>query len=94
MDGASEDGLHWNSLNLENGSPTPIAESTVGFTGVRDPHIIRSYEGDKYWILGTDMQDGFDQLNGSQSIIVWESDVFVSWSESRLVLVFDNSGCA
>jgi len=90
--GFSEDGLHWNTINKKNGVQYPVAESVVGYTGVRDPHVIRSHEGDKYWILGTDLQNGFDQENGSKSVIVWESYDLINWTESRLEMVFSYAG--
>lgn len=91
--GFSKDGLHWNTINRVGNTQYPVAESVVGYTGVRDPHIIRSYEGDKYWILGTDLQDGYDQATGSKSIIVWESNDMVNWTQSRLEKVFNYAGC-
>ena len=69
---------------------------------MRDPHLVRAPEGDKYWIIGTDLHaegggaggSGWDQLNASQNIVVWESTDLVNWSDQRIVFAgFDHAGC-
>ena len=96
----SEDGQNWRTLNNGN----KYLESTVGEKGVRDPHIIRSPEGDKFYIIATDLsiynrRDDDDRWNtcqreGSKGIVVWESSDLVNWSEPRLVDVMgDDCGC-
>lgn len=103
--GISEDGLNFKALN----SSKPVIESTLGTHGLRDPFIIRSHEGDKFYLIATDLtvagvtQDGVNypgmgwgenQTNGSQSIMVWESTDLVNWSEQRMCKVAaDNAGC-
>ncbi|MDF3149917.1 1,4-beta-xylanase, partial [Streptomyces sp. T21Q-yed] len=47
----SADGLHWNDLN----GGAPILRSTIGTKGVRDPALVRSPDGSKYWIIATDL---------------------------------------
>lgn len=96
--GFSDDGLHWEKLN-DNKS---ILSNLGGDLGVRDPHIIRSAEGDRYWIIGTDLHaegsgsggSGWDQMNASQNLVVWESTDLVNWSDQRIVFAgFDDAGC-
>ncbi|HEX5856597.1 MAG TPA: family 43 glycosylhydrolase [Microbacterium sp.] len=96
--GHSDDGLHWSKLN-DNKS---ILANLGGDLGVRDPHLVRAPEGDKYWIIGTDLHaegggaggSGWDQLNASQNIVVWESSDLVNWSDQRIVFAgFDQAGC-
>lgn len=96
--GHSEDGLHWSKLN-DNQS---ILANLGGDLGVRDPHLVRSPDGDKYWIIGTDLHaegggaggSGWDQLNASQNLVVWESTDLVNWSDQRIVFAgFDQAGC-
>ena len=86
-----------------------MIESTLGTHGLRDPFIIRSHEGDKFYLIATDLtvagvtQDGVtypgqgweeNQTNGSQSIMVWESTDLVNWSEQRMCKVAsDDAGC-
>lgn len=103
--GYSEDGLTWEKLNKDAyGIPQPVLTNDAEGSdlGVRDPHLIRSPEGDRYWILGTDLHaegggpggSGWDQLGASQNIVVWESADLVNWSEPRLVYAgFDQAGC-
>lgn len=101
--GNSEDGLHWNDMNVKSGVTTPVLVSNVGTGGVRDPHIIRSADGDKYWLIATDLRIeasaptpswGDVQTNGSTSLVVWESEDMVNWGKPRLVNVnFPTAGC-
>ncbi|ONI93107.1 1,4-beta-xylanase [Saccharothrix sp. ALI-22-I] len=84
----SRDGLHWTELN--NGAPVLL--STVGERGVRDPALVRSPAGDRYWIIATDLRmSGSGRSwsdasnNGSTSLVVWESTDLVNWSAPRLL---------
>ena len=85
----AEDPLKWRALN--NGKS--VLQSTMGEMGVRDPFIIRSPEGDKFYLLATDLKMGestnFDQaqITGSHHIMIWESDDLVHWSRQRMVEV-------
>ena len=86
---ASHDGLHWKDLNDNE----PALTSTLGEKGVRDPFIIRSAEGDKFYLIATDLKinggNGWTaaQEAGSQSLMVWESTDLVNWSDQRMVEV-------
>ncbi|NLI58777.1 MAG: glycoside hydrolase family 43 protein, partial [Clostridium sp.] len=93
---ASEDGLFWTELNKNN----PVLVSNVGDKGVRDPYIIRSPEGDKFYMVATDLRiangAGWTaaQRSGSKCVVVWESYDLVNWSRERLVKVArDDAGC-
>ncbi|MEU0878156.1 glycoside hydrolase family 43 protein [Lentzea sp. NPDC005914] len=85
----STDGLHWNDLN----DGAPVLLSTVGTKGVRDPAIVRSPNGDRYWIIATDLRIASGTSwsdaanNGSTSLVVWESADLVNWSAPRLINV-------
>jgi hypothetical protein len=85
----SRDGLHWTDLN----GGSPVLLSTVGTQGVRDPALVRSPAGDRYWIVATDLRiasgtSWSDAANrGSTSLVVWESTDLVNWSQPRLVNV-------
>jgi hypothetical protein len=89
------DALHWSELN----GARPILTTDLGEKGARDPYIIRSPEGDRFYIIATDLKihgngnwDGA-QRRGSQSLLVWESTDLVDWGEPRLVKVSpDNAG--
>lgn len=81
--------LRWRELN----GGKPVLTSTMGEKGVRDPFLIRSPEGDKFYLIATDLKIngswdwGKAQSDGRRSIIVWESVDLVTWSEPRMVEV-------
>ncbi|WP_074308507.1 bacterial Ig-like domain-containing protein [Micromonospora cremea] len=88
------DALTWEAINSGN----PVFTSALGSTGLRDPSIVRSPEGDKFYLVATDLwtQDpnfnakggwGWAQTGGSQYIEVWESTDLKTWSNQRHVLV-------
>lgn len=94
--GTSKDGLNWEEVNNNQ----PILASNLGEEGLRDPFIIRSAEGDKFYLIATDLRIyngngwGAAQSNGSQSIMIWESTDLVNWSDQRMVEVaIDTAGC-
>ncbi|HMR48428.1 MAG TPA: hypothetical protein PKE40_04590 [Arachnia sp.] len=85
-----DDALRWNTLN----GGEPVFTSELGTMGLRDPFIIRSREGDRFFMLATDLKiaglsGGFDtaQRRGSRAIEIWESDDLVNWSQQRHVIV-------
>ncbi|WP_225228780.1 hypothetical protein [Bacillus sp. PS06] len=47
----SRDGFHWTDLNNER----PVLYSTVGECGVRDPYLFRSKDGERFYMLATDL---------------------------------------
>ncbi|BEL08640.1 hypothetical protein Q0Z83_068310 [Actinoplanes sichuanensis] len=85
----SKDGRNWTDLNAGG----PVLLSTVGTKGVRDPAIVRSPNGDKYWIIATDLRIaggtswGDASSKGSKNLVVWESTDLVNWSVPRLINV-------
>ena len=86
----SRDGMNWEELN----SGEPVLKSEMGTTGLRDPYILRSPEGDKFYLVATDLSIalanwawGDVQRNGSQALMVWESDDLVNWTNQRMAVV-------
>ncbi len=83
----SQDGYRWTDLN----GSKPVLRSTIGEQGVRDPAIVRSPRGDKFWILATDLRiasgKGWQAAmhKGSTKLMIWESTNLVDWSAPRLV---------
>ncbi|MEV0794568.1 glycoside hydrolase family 43 protein [Kribbella sp. NPDC050459] len=83
------DPLRFTDLNAGK----PVLYSTSGECGVRDPHIVRSPQGDRFYLVATDLRlytsHDWDrhQRWGSRSIMVWESTDLVSWGQGRLVEV-------
>jgi len=89
------DALKWTELN----GGQPVLTSTLGTKGLRDPFIIRSHDGDTFYLIATDLSIGSgtswgDSVRtGSKSIEVWESTDLVHWSDQRQVQVApDNAG--
>lgn len=89
--GASKgnDPLDYDELN----DGEPVLESSYGTRGLRDPFVIRSAEGDRFFLLATDLKAypavdfGEAQETGSRYIEVWESTDLVHWSDQRHVKV-------
>jgi hypothetical protein len=87
------DPTRWTGVN--NGQM--VLESTIGMHGVRDPSIVRSPEGDRFFLVATDLNvdgtsygwRGWDwaQSGASRYIEVWESTDLRTWSPQRHVLV-------
>lgn len=91
------DPLHWRELNAGQ----PVLTSTIGEKGLRDPFVIRSPKGDRFYLIATDLRmykNGsgswdYVQRHGSKSIMIWESTDLVHWTDQRLVKVApDNAG--
>ncbi|MEV4689409.1 glycoside hydrolase family 43 protein [Microbacterium sp. LWH3-1.2] len=84
-----DDPLHFDDLN----DGKPVLCSTLGDRGIRDPHIVRSPTGDRFYLVATDLRvygnDDWERLQrrGSRSIMIWESEDLVDWGEGRLVEV-------
>ncbi|KAF5226985.1 hypothetical protein FAUST_12064 [Fusarium austroamericanum] len=76
---------------LNNGKP--ILTSTMGDGGVRDPFILRSHQGDKFYILATDLcigcgtSWGDSQRFGSRYLEICESNDLITFSPQRHVEV-------
>jgi len=95
--GISRDGREWQALN----GGKPVLVSTIGEQGVRDPFLLRSEDGKKFYILATDLSinrnPGWKRAvqQGSRSLVVWESTDLVHWDGPRLIEVAPaDAGCA
>lgn len=77
--------LDWQELN----DGKPIFTSTIGTTGLRDPYIVRSPDGDTFYLMATDLKwfSGEKGPDRKRYIQVWESHDLVNWSKQRDVLV-------
>ncbi|WP_162893360.1 LamG-like jellyroll fold domain-containing protein [Microbacterium halotolerans] len=85
-----DDALDWNTLN----EGEPLFTSHLGEEGLRDPFILRSPDGDTFYMIATDLKiDGRDggfmgaQTHGSLAVEVWESNDLVNWSDQRHITV-------
>ncbi|MCX5257258.1 family 43 glycosylhydrolase [Streptomyces canus] len=85
--------MKWRELN----DGKPVLTSTLGEKGLRDPFIIRSPEGDKFYQIATDLRiygnGDWDaaQRSGSKSIMIWESTDLVHWTNQRLIKISPDS---
>lgn len=80
------DALNWRTLNGGN----PVLESTKGDQGLRDPFVLRSKEGDRFFLIATDLsaaRKGFPTDHGSRYLEIWESTDLVNWGEQRHIEV-------
>ncbi|KAL1646475.1 hypothetical protein SLS61_007836 [Didymella pomorum] len=81
--------LSWKELN--NGQP--IITSTQGTKGLRDPFLIRSPDGGKFFLIATDLSIGSgtswgDSVRtGSLYLEIWESTDLKDWGTQRHVKV-------
>ncbi|KAI1360140.1 glycosyl hydrolase [Xylaria arbuscula] len=83
------DALDWVELN----GGEAVLRSTAGTMGLRDPFIMRSHDGTKFFLLATDLSIGsgtsWDAAvrTGSRYLEIWETEDLVTWSAQRHVLV-------
>ena len=88
-----------------SGNPVLSLADGQGDGGVRDPFVVRSPEGDRFFLIATDLsihhRGGWGNANatvtGSKYLVVWESTDLVDWSEPRFVDVaseIPNAGMA
>jgi sucrose-6-phosphate hydrolase SacC (GH32 family) len=92
----SKDGFHWTDLN----GGSPLLRTKIGEKGARDPFILRSHDGNKFYIVATDLKiaagRGWQaaQFEGSHCLLVWESWDLVNWSEAVLrEVAIEGAGC-
>ena len=92
------EGLHFKDMNGSTmNNLKPVLSSNVGENGVRDPFMLRSPEGDTFYLIATDLSvytrggwnnnAGQATKTGSHSICLWESHDLVNWTEARLIEV-------
>lgn len=83
--------LDW--VGLGNGRPSLVSQ--LGDQGLRDPFIIRSPDGDTFYMIATDLnwfnRNRDYQINDTQHIEVFESHDLVNWSPQRHVKVAPDS---
>ncbi|MDE7298874.1 MAG: glycoside hydrolase family 43 protein, partial [Lachnospiraceae bacterium] len=92
----SADGFSWRDAN----GGQPVLTTDLGTTGIRDPFLLRSAEGDRFFLIATDLciaksGDWWKaQTQGSRAVFIWESQNLTDWSEPRRVKINSNTaGC-
>lgn len=99
-------GFNFQSLNGNQ----PILSSIASEKGVRDPFVYRSPEGDRFFIVATDLkvnnrpEGGWSQtskgytyptVNGKHTLILWETEDLTNWGEPKYIDVAPkNAGMA
>ena len=92
----SQDGYNWKELNRGKA----VLNSTLGTTGLRDPFLMRSEDGEKFYLIATDLCINKDgdwwkaQTAGSTSVMFWESEDLIHWSEQQMLQINNKTaGC-
>ena len=91
-------GLHFKDMNGSTmNNLKPVLTSEVGERGVRDPFMLRSPDGDTFYLIATDLSvytrggwgnnAGQATKTGSHSIVFWESHDLVNWTDAKLIPV-------
>ena len=88
--------LEWQELN----DGKPVLTSSLGEMGVRDPFLYRSLEGDKFYLVATDLKIYGNGdwhravIEGSRNMMIWESTDLIEWSNQRMVEIAPSeAGC-
>ncbi|WP_390134193.1 Ig-like domain-containing protein [Bifidobacterium apicola] len=71
---------------INNGDP--VITSKTDTTGLRDPYVLRSHDGDEYYMIATDLKVsrqgwGQNQQYGSLKIEAWKSKDMVNWTRTN-----------
>lgn len=99
----SEDGNFWTDLN-DDKAVLSVSNATQGDKGVRDPFLIRSPEGNHFYLIATDLCIGtgegthsWDTAQNSKTcsnyIRIWETDDLVHFSEPWLAEIGVEGSC-
>lgn len=72
----------------EINNSNPVIESYADTKGLRDPYVLKSHDGDKYYMIATDLKVsaqgwGQNQQYGSLKVEVWESKDMVNWTRTN-----------
>ncbi len=89
----SEDGSQWTDMTASGNPALDASNIEGGDGGVRDPYLLRSQNGDKFYLIATDLsinrRGGWGNAEattkGSKYLVIWESTDLVEWTEPRLV---------
>ncbi|GGI14571.1 arabinosidase [Galliscardovia ingluviei] len=80
---SATDGNNFFSFSqINNGNPVIVSKSDT--KGLRDPYVLKSKDGDKFYMIATDLKVssqgwGQNQQYGSLKIEAWESTDMVNW---------------
>ncbi|MEL0455912.1 family 43 glycosylhydrolase [Flavobacteriaceae bacterium SZ-1-7] len=77
----SNDGYNYTPLN--NGQPIINSDTISIKKGVRDPHILRSEDGNTFYMVVTDMKS-FDGWDSNRGIVLLKSNDLVNWTHATV----------
>lgn len=84
---SATDGNNFFSFSeINNTNPVIVSDSDT--KGLRDPYVLKSHDGDKYYMIATDLKVsaqgwGENQQYGSLKIEAWESTDMVNWTRTN-----------
>ncbi|WP_318644532.1 MULTISPECIES: Ig-like domain-containing protein [Bifidobacterium] len=84
---SATDGNNFFSFKEINGS-NPVIVSNTDTKGLRDPYVLKSKDGDKFYMIATDLKVssqgwGQNQQYGSLKLEAWESTDMVNWTRTN-----------
>src|SRR5699024_5121257 len=77
------------AARFRSNAGAPVVPNEADTTGHRDPYILRSHDGDRYYMIATDLCIGCGtgwgeaQSDGSLKVNVWESTDMVHWERTN-----------
>jgi hypothetical protein len=77
----SRDGLNYKTLN--NNQPVIASDTISHYQAVRDPHILRSEDGNYFYMVVTDMKSALG-WNSNHGIVLLKSPDLVNWTHSAI----------
>jgi hypothetical protein len=77
----SNDGFKYKALNHNN--PVIGSDTISDKGGVRDPHIMRSNDGNTFYMVATDMKSA-QGWNSNHGIVMLKSQDLVHWTHSKV----------
>lgn len=80
----SNDAVNWHALNSNR--PIIASDSISETGGIRDPHILRSEEGNTFYIVATDMNVAKNGWGNNPGIVMMKSDNLIDWTSSHINL--------
>lgn len=81
----SEDGYNYKALNNNQRIISPDSICATG--GVRDPHILRSHDGKKFFMVATDMNVAKNGWTANHGMVLMQSSDLLNWSSTRINIV-------
>ena len=80
----SDDGIHWHALNQNR--PVVLSDTVCLTHGLRDPHILRTEDGNTFLLVATDMKATRDGWTTNPGMVFMRSDDLIHWSHSTVQL--------